>query len=196
MQPETLPAYRAAWLREKGLWWVARTNCKTEAKWSRERRESVARPPKVPRLPIARLLPRPPGDPLDESVAAVHFAAGCHHPPDGWRAARGVRSLPAVAGFRAAASRLPNNPGPDVLSRWKPRGHGVVGDRTARTELWANPGPLADDFDQFVRQLAGYAAIQFGLEYRCGREERKRKNQGAPHPPPKGPAEPADLQQD
>src|ERR1700746_1488192 len=112
MQPATLPAYRAAWLREKWLWWMARTNCKTEAKGSRERRESVARPPKVPCRPITRLLPPPPGGPLDESVAAVHFAAGCHHPPDGWRAARGVRSLPAAAGFRAAARLTPPQPSP------------------------------------------------------------------------------------
>src|ERR1700741_2074093 len=191
MQPATLPAYRGAWLREKWLWWMARTNCKTEAKWSRERRGSAARPPKFPPFPIPLLLPCPPGDPLDESVAAVHFAAGCHHPPDGWRAARGVRSLPAVAGFRAAASRLPNNPGPDVLSRWKPRGHGVVGDRTARAELWANPGPPADDLDQFVRQLAGHAAIQFGLEYRCGRAGSTSRNQCGFQPAPQRPAEPA-----
>src|SRR5260370_19887060 len=77
-------------------------------------------PPKARQNPGARRRARP-EDPRDEPVTAVYFAAGRHHPLDGWRPSRGVGGLPPIAHLGAASGRLPDHSGTNVLSRRYPR---------------------------------------------------------------------------
>src|SRR5215469_13173387 len=108
---------------------------------------------------------RPSGDPLDESFAAVYSTARCNHAADGWRDSGGVSGVPAAAGFGAPSGGLPHNSGCDVLSRWKPRGNGLLGDRAARAQLWADSRLAPDDLDELFRLFGHHVAIQSRFEY-------------------------------
>src|SRR5947199_2345397 len=118
---------------------MARTSCRMGPKSilalpvARTARAAALRPhrlPKVRRNPEdlrrARL-----EEPLDESVAAVHFAAGRHHAPDGRRPSRGLGRLPPITDLCSASGRLPHDSGANVLSRIQPRIYGFVGYRSA-----------------------------------------------------------------
>src|SRR5260370_14828982 len=76
-------------------------------------------PPKVSHKPVAPRRVRP-EDPRDESVTAVHFAAGPHHSLDGRRPPGGLGSLPPTTDLRLASGRLPHDPGANGLSRRPP----------------------------------------------------------------------------
>ena len=78
----------------------------------------------------------------------------------------GDRRLQAVAGLGAAASRLSDDPGADVLSRRQPGRDGVVGDRAAGTAVRTGAGPEPDDLDQLRRELGHHAAIHARAEHR------------------------------
>ena len=144
--------------------------------------------------PKARDAARPRG--TDESVAAVHSAAGRDLAADGGHPAGGHRGLPAAAGFGAAAGGLPDHPGADVLSRREPGGDGVVGHRAAGAPVRPGARPEADDLHQFLRQLAHHAAVRARPEHRRGRAGGAGGHQRRRHLPAARPAEPADLQQD
>src|SRR6266852_441462 len=89
----------------------------------------------------------------NESIQAVHSAASRHHAFDGGHFAGGLRGLPAVAGFRVAAGRLPNHPGADVLSRRQSGGDGLVRHGAAGTAIWPAARPESDDFHEFLLVL-------------------------------------------
>src|SRR5712664_2772146 len=76
-------------------------------------------PPKVSHKPVAPRRVRP-EDPRDESVTAVHFAAGRHHSLDGRRPSCRLGRVPPTADLRVASGRLPHDPGANVLSRRQP----------------------------------------------------------------------------
>src|SRR6266566_8367893 len=108
---------------------MARTNFKMAAgSTPRWRGETTATPrhPQRPRRQIQAHLLRGPGPEVlvDESVTAVHSAAGCHDIAHGGCRSCRLGRLPAIARLGAPASRLPHHSGADVLSRWQPRGHG------------------------------------------------------------------------
>src|SRR5713226_3478728 len=113
---------------------MARTNCRMEP-----RSIPAPRPARMVQVAARRLRlplkaihkpgapPRAtPEDPRDESVAAVHFAAGRHHTLDGRRTTRGLGRLPPIADLGAASSRLPHDPGANVLSWRQPGSHGFL----------------------------------------------------------------------
>src|ERR1700756_302170 len=145
---------------------TARINCRRAARSSRGNLllppclRARALPP-APTL-LSLLLP---GDPRDESLAAVYSAARCNHAPDGRRDSGGTGGLPPVASFRASAGGLPHHSGADVLSRRQPGCDGLLGYRAARTQLRANPRLVADDLDEFLWKLSHHPAIQSGFEY-------------------------------
>src|SRR5260370_31035281 len=92
-------------------------------------------------------------DPRDESVAAVHSAAGRHHPPDGRRPSRGLGRFPAIAHLSVAASRLPHDPGTNVLSRRQPRSNGFFGHGPSRTPIRTDSWLESDDFYEIIPAL-------------------------------------------
>src|SRR5216684_3065843 len=96
----------------------------------------------------------------NESIKAVYFAAGGHHIADGGDFAGGLCRLPAIARFRPAASRLPHNPGANVLSRGQPGRDGVFGDRASGAAVWASARAEPNDLDELLRQLAHHAAVR------------------------------------
>src|SRR5258708_32914329 len=102
----------------------------------------------------------------DESLAAVHSAAGRYHPPDGRRPSRGLGCFPAITHLAVAASRLPHDPGTNVLSRRQPRSNGFFGHGPSRTPIRTDSWVESDYFDEFLRELDDHAAIQFGPKYR------------------------------
>ena len=62
--------------------------------------------------------------------------------------ARRARRVHAAAGLGAAAGRLPDDPGADVLSGREPGGHLDHGDRAARAPVRPDPGAAPDDLDE------------------------------------------------
>src|ERR1700676_3562654 len=98
-------------------------------------------------------------EPRDESFPAVYSAASGYHTADGGNRVGGDRGIPATAGFRAAASGLPNHTGFDVLSRRQSGSDGVLGNCPSGTRLRANPRPAANDLDQFLWQFHHHPAI-------------------------------------
>src|SRR6267143_993262 len=118
---------------------MARTNCRMgprsipaprPARMERVAALCLPLPPKVRHKPGAGATRRGrPEDPRDESVAAVHFAAGCHHSPDGRRPPGGLGCLPPIAHLRVASGRLPHDSGANFLSRRQSGRHGLLGHR-------------------------------------------------------------------
>src|SRR5215472_5418330 len=95
---------------------MARTNCRMAAKSIRVRNVLVAEALARPRF-CRMAIPRGPRrEGLgDESLAAVYSAADRHHALDDRRVARRLRRLPAIAGLRITAGRLPHDPGDHLL---------------------------------------------------------------------------------
>src|SRR3954447_26025047 len=95
----------------------------------------------------------------DESIPAIHHAAGGNSPADGCPSADWHRCLSRAASFSPAASRLSDNSSYDFLSRREPRCDGVVGYFAAGTPIWSGPGAHADDLEQLRRLLDYHAAF-------------------------------------
>src|ERR1700687_5390671 len=103
------------------------------------------RPPaKVRHTPGAHRRAMPEGL-RDESLTAVHSAAGRHYSLDGWRPPRGLGRLPAIAYLRLAAGRLPHHSSTNLLSRRQPGRHGFLGHRAARASVRPDSRPEPDD---------------------------------------------------
>src|SRR5258708_6450718 len=94
---------------------MARTNCRMEPRSILVPRAVRMARAAVPDLPLQarhkRGAPRraAPEVPRDESVTAVHSAAGRHHPSDGRRPPCGLGRFPAITHLGVAASRLPHD---------------------------------------------------------------------------------------
>src|SRR5260370_23729372 len=153
---------------------MARTKCRMGPKPI-----PAPRPLRMARVAALRL--RPPGrvrhkrgalrrtlpeDPRDESVTAVHSAAGRHHPLDGRRPPRGLGRLPAIAYLRIASGRLPHDPGANVLSGRQPRSNGFFGHGSSGAPIRTNSWLESNDLHEFLRELDDHPPIQFGPEYR------------------------------
>ena len=108
----------------------------------------------------------------------------------------GRRGIPATAGFRAAAGRLPHDPGADVLSRRQPRRDGFVGDRALGAAVRPGAGTGPDDVDQLRRELGHHLAVRAVARHRRGRAAGAGGDQRRDDLPSHRPAESADLQQD
>src|ERR1700757_3639472 len=146
-------------------WWLMdKTSCKTAA-------ESV--PPLLPQyrqtdraptvansLRPSRAIPRTvrarasacksrsrvtPREIRDESIQAVHSAAGRHHIAHGGDFAGGLCGVPATARLRPAAGRLSHHPGANVLSRCQSRCDGVVRYGASRAAVWPSARTEPDD---------------------------------------------------
>src|ERR1700682_1855499 len=137
---------------------MAWTNCRMGA-----RSIPAPRPARMARVAALRLrLPRKvrhkpevyprarPEDPRDESVTAVHSAAGRYHPPDGWRPLGGLGRLPPIAHLCLAAGRLPHDSGANVLSRRQSGCHGFLGHRAPRAPVRPDPRPESDDVHELL----------------------------------------------
>src|SRR5690349_11584245 len=105
----------------------------------------------------------------DESIQAVHFAAGLHHVVVGGDFANRFCRVPATACFRASTGRLPHDSGTNLLSRREPGCDGVIGNRAARASVWPSPRTEPDDLHELLRKLAHYASVRPQPQYRCGR---------------------------
>src|SRR6267143_3193806 len=116
-----------------------------------------------PSLPPQNLRAPSPGDPPDESITAVHSAAGRHHPLDGWRPPRRLGRLPAIAHLCLAAGRLPHNSSTNLLSRRQPGRHGFLGHRAPRAPIRPDSRPESDDLHEFLWQLDYHSPIRLGL---------------------------------
>ena len=92
----------------------------------------------------------------------------------------GRRRVPAAAGLGAAGSRLPDDPGRDVLSRRQPRRDGVVGDGAARAAVRPDAGPAADDVDEFDGALGRSRCSSPRAEHRRRRAGGAAVDQRAP----------------
>src|SRR6266851_6546462 len=106
-----------------------------------------------------------PGGPRDESLTAVHSAAGRHYPLDGWRPPRGLGRLPAIAHLCLAAGRLSHNSSTNLLSRRQPGRHGFLGHRAPRAPIRPDSRPESDDLHEFLWQLDYHSPIRLGLEH-------------------------------
>src|SRR6266550_4435819 len=123
---------------------------------------SSLRPPgKVPHNPEAHRRAMPEG-PRDESLSAVHSAAGRHYPLDGWRPARGLGRLPAIAHL---TSRTPTIKRVDLLSRRQPGRHGFLGHGAPRAPVRPDPRLEPDDLHELLWQLDYHPPIRPGLEH-------------------------------
>src|SRR6267154_6598177 len=157
-------------------WWLSmgRTNCRMEPRSILVPRAVRMARAAVPHLHLPLQARRKRGVPRraaledlrDESVTAVHSAAGRHHPFNGRRPSRGLGRFPAIAHLSLATSRLPNNPSANVLSWRQPGGHGLFGNVSSRAPIRTNFRLVSDDLHEFLRELDDHAAIQFGPEYR------------------------------
>ena len=108
----------------------------------------------------------------------------------------GVARLPAPARLRAAAGRLPDDPGRDVLPGRQPGRHGVVGHGAARAPVRPDAGPRADDVDELGRQLGRHAAVRArASSLDVAEQEVQAAINAAFTYLPQRPADPADLQQ-
>src|SRR6266404_4695526 len=87
----------------------------------------------------------------DESIEAVHFAAGRHHVADGGNSASRLCRVPAVARLRPPTSRLPDDSGANLLSRGEPGCNGVFRNGAARAPVWTGPRTEPDDLDELLR---------------------------------------------
>ena len=118
--------------------------------------------------------------PLSESVPDIHSSARRDFADDGRSRARRHRCVPAVAGFGAAAGRLPDHSDPDVLSRRQPGSDGILGHCAARKAVRSGAGPDADDLDQLLRQFADHPAVRARSQHRhrraggAGSHQRRR----------------------
>ncbi len=72
----------------------------------------------------------------------------------------GIVAYHAAAGFGAAGSRLPDDPGAHLLSRRQPGRHGHHRHCAAGTPVRRDAGPEPDDLDQRRRRLGHRAAVQ------------------------------------
>src|ERR1700731_1924468 len=97
--------------------------------------------------------------PRDESLTAVHSAAGRHHPLDGWRPPRGLGRLPAITHLRLAAGRLPHNSSTNLLSRRQPGRHGFLGHRAPRAPVRPDSRLEPDDVHKLLWQLPYHSPI-------------------------------------
>src|SRR5712692_9139583 len=95
----------------------------------------------------------------DESVAAVHSAAGRYHPLDGRRPSCWLGGFQAIAHLGVASGRLPYDPGSNVLSRRQPRSNGFFGHGSSGAAIRANSGLESNDLNEFLRELDDHAAI-------------------------------------
>src|SRR5712692_3609243 len=152
---------------------MARTNCRMglrsipaprPVRMARVATLRLHLPLKVRHKPGALRTAMPEG-PRDESVAAVHSAAGRHHPLDGRRPPRGLGRLPAIAYLRIASGRLPHDPGANVLSGRQPRSNGFFGHGSSGAPFRTNSWLESNDLHEFLRELDDHPPIQFGPEY-------------------------------
>src|SRR5260370_26260559 len=137
---------------------MAWTNCRMgaglipaprPARMARVAALSFRLPPKVRHKTEVHRRARP-EDPRDESVTAVHSAAGRHHPPDRLRPPGGLGRLPPIAHLFLAAGRLPHDSGANVLSRRQSGGHGFLSHRAPRRPVRPDPRPESDDVHKFL----------------------------------------------
>ena len=111
-------------------------------------------------------------------------------------AARRRRRLPAAAGLGAAAGRLPDDPGRDVLSGREPGRDGLAVTAPLERQFGQMPGLEPDDVDQLRRRLGHHAAVRPRARTSTSpsRKCRRRSTRPARFLPTR-PADPADLQQ-
>src|SRR5215467_10188937 len=110
-------------------------------------------------LPLLKHPARSPEAPGDESVTAVHPAAGGHHVADGWRRSGGLGGLSPATSVRASTGGLPHDSGANVLSRRQPGSDGLFGHRATRAPIRPNSRSESDDFYEFLRLLGYYLAV-------------------------------------
>src|SRR5579859_3575699 len=157
---------------------MARTNCRGAAKLSRGLRRlrrlrtahrglrlgvtaGTSGPPEFRVLTVAEFQWRQ----VHESFTVIHSSSGRDHAPDGRRAAGGLGCIPATASLGAAGSRLPNDPGGDVLSGSRSGGDGLVGDFPVGAAIRPGARPDPDDFDEFIWQFDYHVAVRPRSEY-------------------------------
>src|SRR6185503_20009960 len=115
-------------------------------------------------------------------------AAGGDVAADARGAAGRLRRLSPAADFRAAAGRLPDDPGLYLLSRREPGSDGLVGDRAARAPVRADARPQADAVDELWRRLGDHAAVRPRRAARRSRAGRAGGDQRRLQPAAAGPA--------
>src|SRR5260370_17004029 len=105
----------------------------------------------------------------DESIQAVHSAAGRHHIAHGGDFACRLCRVPAIAGLRTAAGRLSDHPGANALSWRQSRCYGVVRYGATRAAAWPIAATEPDDLDELLRKLDHYVPVRSRSQHRCGR---------------------------
>src|ERR1700691_5970462 len=98
-------------------------------------------------------------DKLRESFEAVHPAARRNFTVDGGNSASGRRGVFPVARLGAAAGRLSDASGTDVLSRRQSRRNGFGRYHPSRASVRASSRPEPDDIDEFLWLLADHASV-------------------------------------
>src|ERR1700733_14704917 len=122
-------------------------------------RRMRARPARANNLPRARRHTRTPSD---EPITAVYSAAGRNNAVDDRHSARRLCRLSRATDFGAAASRLPDNSGADVLSRCQPGCDDLVGDGAARAPI--RPVPRLDQVASSGSFGSSIVTLQFVLD--------------------------------
>src|SRR5215469_6771005 len=127
-----------------------------------------------------------------EPFPHFHPPAGRHLASHGGDPARRYRRLSLPAALGAAAGRLPNHSGADLLSGREPGGHDLGSHGAAGGAVRTDAGAQPDVLDELGGRLGHHTAVQPGGEPRCGgaggsgRDQRRRqppalRSSGAAH---------------
>ena len=108
-------------------------------------------------------------DKNNESVAAVHSAAGGDHPADDRHHAVRHAGVQIPAGRRLARSGLSDHPGADLLSRRQSGRDDIVRHRAAGGAVRPDAESQPDEFGEFGRRLGHHAAVRAHHLPRCRR---------------------------
>ncbi len=109
-----------------------------------------------------------------KSFPAIYSASGSDLAADGGHSVGGFRRLPAVAGVCVARGRLPHHSDAHVLSRGRPRGHGLVGHGAPRAPVRPDAGTQANDLGLLRRRLGHYPRIHLDENIDVAEQEVRR----------------------
>ncbi len=131
----------------------------------------------------------------DEPLCAVYPASGRNHAADDRPAPRRPRQLPIPPPLRPPRSRLPHDPGANLLPRRQPGGHDKLRHRTARTPVRGNARPQPDAVAKLRRRIGDNVAVHAGPLARHRRARSASRHQRCRKPAPVRPPRPTNLRQ-
>src|ERR1700722_4505063 len=124
---------------------AAETPATTEPTLTEAPRTVTARIKMATRLPLRARIAAPAEELIREPVSSIYSSTGGHFAADGGHSARRNRVVHAASGFRSPGSGLSDYPGRHVLSRSKPRRHGLRRNRPLGAPIWPGPWSQPDD---------------------------------------------------